>query len=111
MDTCPHCGTAVTPDNIFCPHCGKELKPSQPSVTLFSQLTSYLISIFLPPFGLWPAFRYLKQTDPKARRAGIICIVLTVLSLLTTVLLTTYYVQRFNQVMNQELNQYQDLGL
>jgi hypothetical protein len=47
----------------------------------------YLLSFFLPPFGLWPAFKYLFQSDAKSKVVGVIAIILTGVS----IALTTYY--------------------
>jgi hypothetical protein len=52
------------------------------SATVGRQIFIYLVSFFLPPFGLIWAFKYLKVDDEKAKKIGQIAIVLTIVSLI-----------------------------
>lgn len=60
----------------------------------------YLFSFFLAPFGLGYAFKYLKQSDPEARRIGIIVIILTVLSIALMIWLTSAFANWEAQLLN-----------
>jgi TRAP-type C4-dicarboxylate transport system permease small subunit len=51
-----------------------------PATTISRQIIVYLISFFLAPFGLWFAWKYLKQDDSKSQKIGIVAIALTVIS-------------------------------
>ncbi len=84
--TCPVCHVAVRPSDFFCYNCGKNLHEKPPSTQLMTQLLYYAGSILLPPFGFIWGYRYYKQDDPASKRVGMICIGLTVLSLIVTVI-------------------------
>jgi len=90
--TCPHCNNPILPIDIFCPACGKKLKRSDLSTGIQKQIGVYLLSFFLPPFGLFPAIKYLRQADSKSKKIGVIALVLTVISILITISLTSFCV-------------------
>lgn len=50
------------------------------------------MSVFLPPLGLWPGIRYLKQKDEKSRMIGFIAITLTIVSTAITIWLTLGFI-------------------
>ena len=100
---CPVCHQPVPPNAYFCPNCGAPLRTKPPSV--WQQLSAYLVSFFLPPFGLAYSFKFLRQNDPIAKRAGWITIILTVVSLILTVWLSELFVNSLSQSINQSLNQ------
>ncbi len=79
--TCPSCRAPASAAYNFCPRCGAKLKEPPLSISAQKQAFIYLISFFLAPFGLGFAFKYLKQSDPKARRIGIIVIILTIIAI------------------------------
>ncbi len=79
--TCPTCHAPVSATENFCPRCGAKLKEPPLSTSAGRQAFIYLISFSLAPFGLAYAFKYLKQSNPKARRVGIVVIVLTILAI------------------------------
>lgn len=97
---CPHCGAPIVPEDYFCPQCGKKLKDKPPSTSVLAQIGVYLLSIFLPPFGLWPAVKYLRQSDEKSKRIGIAAVLLTALSLVVTVYLTIGIAGSINNTIN-----------
>ncbi|MDO8515128.1 MAG: zinc ribbon domain-containing protein [bacterium] len=84
MDICPNCQTLVPEGSAYCPKCGKALhEEAVPmSTTLLKQLTIYTISFFLPPFGLWWSFKYLKQQGEIYKKIGWISIALTILAII-----------------------------
>ncbi|MDO8551518.1 MAG: hypothetical protein Q7S03_02460 [bacterium] len=47
----------------------------------------YLSSFFIPPAGVFWAFRFLRNSDPSARSAGFMIISLTIVSSVLSVLL------------------------
>jgi uncharacterized membrane protein YvbJ len=94
---CPRCYGRV-PDNAnFCPACGKRLKEEAPATTVSRQLTVYLVSLLLPPFGLWYAWKYLKQSDSKSRKIAITAIILTVVALIFTFWTTKAFLDLMDQ--------------
>ena len=108
---CPTCHFAVAESYYFCPNCGKKLKEVPPETTITKQITLYLISFFLPPFGLMPGIKYLRQSDEKSRKIGMISLVLTALSIIITVWYTVKLTQGITSQLNGQMNQYQGLGL
>ena len=83
-----------------------QLKEKSLSVTIGRQIFIYLLSFLLPPLGLWPAVKYLKQKDEKSRMIGFIAILLTIISIAITVWLTLDFVDVFNRQLNDNLNLY-----
>lgn len=101
---CPSCHTPITEEEYFCPNCGKKLKDKPVSTGVAKQMLVYLVSFFLPPFGLPWAFRYLKQPDQKSKIIGYITIGLTIISILTNVWLIMAFINQTQQAMNTDFN-------
>ena len=66
----------------------------------------YLVSIFLPPLGLWPGVRYFLQKDPKKRKVGLVAIILTIISTIVTIWLTIGFINNITSNLNTQLQQY-----
>lgn len=101
---CPHCGVVVTPEEYFCPQCGKKLKDKVPSTSVLAQAGVYAVSILLPPLGLWPGVKYLRQNDEKSKRIGIAAIILTILSLAVAIYIIAGAINSFNSTLNSLTN-------
>lgn len=97
---CPTCHAPVSAAENFCPQCGAKLKELPLSISPRKQAFIYLISFFLAPFGLPFAFKYLKQSDPKARRVGYIVITLTILAIILMVWITNAFTNWEYQSVN-----------
>lgn len=108
---CPVCHFPVTETSYFCPNCGKKIKEPPVSVTIGKQISIYAISILLPPLGFWPGIKYVMQEDQKAKTVGLIAIVLTIISTILTLWLSFAAFNLFNQAMNTQTQQLQNLGL
>lgn len=76
------------------------------STTTAKQLSIYFLSFFLPPFGLWPAIKYLKQEDRKSKAIGLIAIFLTVLALTVSIFFTLGSINIVSKVLNSNSNLY-----
>lgn len=83
--TCKYCGFAVSDNFYFCPNCGKKLIEPPLSTSIGKQIGIYALSFFLPPLGLVPGFRYLRQKDSKSKIVGLIAILLTLVSIIITI--------------------------
>jgi hypothetical protein len=70
----------MTSSTNFCPNCGKTLRARPPATSVSRQIIVYLISFFLAPFGLWYAWKYLKQDNRKSKLIGTVSIVLTIVA-------------------------------
>jgi len=98
---CPSCKSTVPAGTYFCSNCGKQLKDKTPSATLSRQIIVYLVSLFLPPFGLYYAWKYLKAGDYESRKIGIIAIVLTIISTIVTLWLAEGFISSIYQSLNE----------
>lgn len=103
---CPSCKKIILPTDVFCAACGTKLKEELQPVSVRRQWTIYAVSFFLPPFGLFPAIRLLKQKDAKAKKVGLLAIALTVVSILLSVWLTVSFTKSLNREVNRQLDQY-----
>jgi hypothetical protein len=97
---CPKCKNLVGPTDFFCPTCGFKIIGGALSPSLLKQISIYLISFLLPPFGLIPAIKYLKQGDPKSKQIGIIAIVLTLLSVIISFFILQSFMNSYNEALN-----------
>ena len=79
------------------------------STSLTKQLLIYLLSVSLSPLGLWPAVRYLRQKDEKAKKIGLVAIFLTVISIVLTIWLTARFIGSLGQNFGSQLNMFEDL--
>ncbi len=108
LTVCPFCHFPLNETFYFCPNCGKKL--SEPPVSTAKKAGVYLLSIFLPPLGLWPGIKYLFSKNEKTKRVGEIAIILTILSTIVTLWLSVAAFNSLSQSVNSQLNQYQNLG-
>ena len=102
--TCIACKFPVFTEWYFCPNCGKDLKAKPRSITALAQVGIYALSLFLPPLGLWPGIKYMREDDPKAQQIGMIAIGLTVVSTIVTIWISYAFVQSYIGSINQSLN-------
>ena len=103
---CPACHFPLSENFYFCPNCGKKIKELIASVAIGKQIAIYLLSLFLPPLGLFPGIKYLLQKDQKRKMVGVVAIALTILSTVITVWITI----NLTKTINTQLNQYNNLG-
>lgn len=103
---CPNCKQQVSTLDYFCPNCGKKIKDKLLSTTIGRQLLIYLLSLLLPPLGLWPAIKYLKQKNEKSRMIGFAAVVLTIISIIIEIWIGSRFINEFNRELNSSLNLY-----
>jgi uncharacterized OB-fold protein len=96
---CPACNSAVLSSANYCPNCGKRLRTIPPSTSASKQIVVYLISFFLVPFGLWYAWKYLRQEDNKSKIIGVVSIALTVVSLAISIWATADLFNSITQLL------------
>jgi len=109
QSTCIYCKGNISSSNYFCPNCGKKIKEKPLSTTFGRQLLVYLLSIFLPPLGIWPAIKYLHQQDEKSKKIGLIALFLTIASIVITIWLTISFINSFSKGLDNQLNLYQGI--
>lgn len=94
---CPYCKSQVSQTFIFCPTCGKNLKVVQNQSSLGKLLGTLFLCVFLPPFGLIPAIKYLKQDDQNAKRLGVLALTLTIISTVVTIWISLSLINQISQ--------------
>ncbi len=101
--TCQVCHILVNKNWYFCPNCGKKLKSAPLSTSAWKQFQLYLVCIFLPPFGLILAFRYIFNKSNNAKLVGLVCLLLTILSSILTIWVSLILIQQINTELNHAL--------
>jgi len=100
MDSrCPACGLPLPPDVNFCPSCGKKIKDPPSSVSFGAQFTVYFVSLFIPPFGLWYAYKYLKHGGSAEKKIGYAAIILTAVGIWLVVWTSQVLINGLNQAL------------
>ncbi len=109
---CQYCKGKVSVLDMYCPICGKKLKGEvTSSATLSKQLWIYFVSFFLPPFGFWPAVKYLRQSDEKSKKIGWVALILTTISVVVTILLSISIFKSFTSELGGQFELYEGFGL
>ena len=101
---CPTCHTKVRLSDYYCFNCGKNLKPKPPPTSASGQITLYIKSALVPPFGLYWAIRYLKQPDRKSKIAGLVAIAVTLITFTYLIIITNKFIKTVNEGVNKQLN-------
>ena len=109
QQTCVSCQFPVLSSFNFCPNCGKKFKEPPIKLTITKKIGIYALSLLLPPLGLWPAIRYLRQPDRNTKVVGIIAIILTIISIAASVWLSINLISTISKNLNTQLNQIQNL--
>ena len=107
--TCIYCKGNISSSDYFCPHCGKKMKEKSLSTTFGRQLSVYLLSVFLPPLGIWPAIKYLRQQDEKSKKIGLTALFLTIIAIVIISWLTISFINLFSKGLDNQLNLYQGI--
>jgi hypothetical protein len=112
---CPYCHQPVSPQFYYCPNCGNKLNTAPLSTTPLTQAWIYAFSIILPficflAISKWPAVKYYRSKDPKAKTIGIVACVLMLLSTIIMCWLayvwTTNYIQETVNGINADISAY-----
>jgi hypothetical protein len=82
---CLSCNAQMISSANFCSNCGKPLRTLPPATSVSKQIIVYLVSFFLAPFGLFYAWKYLKQDNRKSKIIGAVAIALTIVSITVTI--------------------------
>ncbi|MCL5010073.1 MAG: zinc ribbon domain-containing protein [Patescibacteria group bacterium] len=106
---CAVCGSPLSENFSYCPRCGARLNNSS-GVPFSTRLGIYLLSVFLPPLGLFPGIKYLLQADQAKKRVGLTALILTAVSTIITVWISVGLISNINKEVNLQMMQYQNLG-
>ena len=109
---CPQCHQPVRPEFYFCPNCGKSLHEAPLSVSAGTQAWIYAFSFILPwiaylAIGYWPAIKYMRSPDEKAKQVGIIAAVILGASTVITFWLGFIWIE---QTIQQSVNSIGNIG-
>ena len=108
---CKNCNFIILNSYYFCPNCGKKLIEPPLATSIIKQIGVYALSFFLPPFGIFPAIKYIKQKNTKAKIIGLISIILTIISLIISYnILLSFFNNPLGIYSSNQLNQLQNLG-
>lgn len=102
QEFCPHCKSAIPQGVNFCPNCGHQIR--EPKLTTGKKIGLYIFSILVPPFGIIPAIRYLRNSDPSTKKVGTILLVLSILSFAVNLWIGIYFMNTLNATINKQLN-------
>ncbi len=97
---CPKCKADILETAYFCSNCGRSLRSKPEDTSIVKQIFVYFVSLFLAPFGLGYAFKYLRQTDRKARMIGVISLILTVVAIIAVVVISTAFLEQQYSAIN-----------
>lgn len=100
--TCPGCRATSPPTYFYCPFCGRKLREKPLSTSVTAQIVLYLESSLLPPFGLFPAVKYLKQADEKSKIIGWVAVMLTAISLMLTIYITFGFFDQMSKMYGSQ---------
>jgi len=100
---CPKCNLPNLAVFYFCPNCGKSLRSKPLSTSLSTQIGIYILSLLLPPLGLWPGIKYLFQKKNNAKIIGVAAVVLTLISTGITVYFGMKLLNQFTRELNTQL--------
>ncbi len=107
---CPKCQNYNDETDFFCRVCGYKLKEALLSTSFLKQLSIYLISFFLPPLGLIPAIKYLRQGESKSKQVGVIAMIITLISVIIQIWLLRNFMGTFNKALNGQSGTFENLS-
>ena len=99
--TCPSCKLPVLAEFYFCPNCGKMLRSKPIVLSVPKMFGICLLSFFLPPFGLFHAIKYVRQTNTRTKIVGWLAITLTVAAYGIAILSLMTFMQRVSPILNE----------
>ncbi len=80
--SCLKCHSIVHPTDFFCFNCGRNLHDPGLSTSVGTQAMYYIGSVLFPPLGVFWGIKYFREPSDSAKRVGLICIALTVVSVI-----------------------------
>lgn len=95
--TCKYCHTAISIGDYYCPNCGKMLSEK---TTISRQIVVYFVSLFVPLFGFWYAWKFLRQPDGRSKKIGVAALMLTIISTGAIVWFSIDLMNRVSQQIN-----------
>ncbi len=113
---CPSCHQPVLSQYYFCPNCGKDLHQKPLSTSLGAQLWLYTFSLIIMPltcylvYAHWKGWEYFKSSDPKAKRMGIVAMILIAASLIFIIWSTVAGIIWYEQYSQAEQSQLNSIG-
>lgn len=103
---CKFCSATVSVGDYFCRDCGKKLKEKPVSLGPLPLLWLFVLSAFLPPFGIGLSIKYIRDQNEKARVVGWVSLLITAIVIILSVQFTLSAMQTINQQINSEMQNY-----
>lgn len=103
MFQCQRCHSEVRVGDYFCFNCGENLRPKPLDTSVGHQLTLYVGSVVLLPMGLIWGMRYVRQSSGKAKTVGVVCIIITVVTVVILAKVTVNFMQLLNQQVEEQM--------
>lgn len=103
---CPSCKAQVPSYSYFCLNCGKKLRAKPLSTGVGRQIIVYLVSFFIPPFGLMHAYKYFRQEGTAAKIIGAAAVVLTIIALYISYITIKRFTDFYTDLLNGNFEQY-----
>ncbi len=96
---CPQCHFPLKPEYYFCPNCGANLRQPPLSTSVGAQILLYLFSAVLPWIAYlaitkWDGIKYMRSSNPEARRIGWIALCILVVSSIIAFWLTIAWIDQ-----------------
>ncbi len=101
---CTKCGSEISETDYFCPQCGVKIRNPRLSVSFGAQAKAYLVSALFPPFGLWYAYRYMKNGDAQSKKIALAVVLVNLVFFFITLWLAGKMLDYANREVEQQLN-------
>lgn len=98
---CKFCQAPISDNEYFCHACGKKLKEPPFKFSWTKIIGIMLLSVLLPPLGIFPGIRHLRMPDQRAKIVGATAIVLTILATIITIKIFADYMNSLNSQLGQ----------
>ena len=98
--TCKFCHAPISQDVFFCPTCGKKLKEPPFKFTWAKFIGNMTLTILLPPLGIYPGIKHLRQPDQTAKILGSVYIIVTIIVCVVMVKVFVDFIDNTNKMLN-----------
>jgi len=98
---CGKCKKPLSEFSYFCPNCGNKIINKPFKLTIKTILYVITLSIFFPPLGIFPGFKYLRYKEISAKLFGLLTIVIT---LIFTYLMFYVFIKFMNEMSGSYYN-------
>ena len=98
---CGKCKKPLSEFSYFCPNCGNKIIDKPFKLTIKNIIYVMTLSIFFPPLGIFPGFKYLRYKETGAKLFGLLAIIIT---LIFTYLMFYIFMNFMNEMSSSYYN-------